>query len=460
MKNKLRKHEDILCWIYLLIFLGIGISLALNRSLWLDESLSMRWSALPFFKMMERLINDVHPPFFYIILKAFLIFAPNNLILAKIFIVIGYVLTLLPSVYFLKKQFGKATMFFFTLCLTSLPMMLTKIVEVRMYTWTMCFTIFAAVFAYEVMKNSKSKDWIFFVVFALATAYTHYFGLITMFFFYPMILLYFIIERRWSDVKQWFFYSAVTVVGYLPWLPIALKQLSGVNDNYWIEQYSIMSYLKGLFRIESFPHSTKIYCAIIFLSVVYLFIYAFKKRTVEYFWAFACTVPFIGTFAFGYLYGEFVKPILMDRYLLIPLCLMLFGISLIARDLNKYIVAIVCIFFACMLLLNYPIVYDKEYNTYTEKTLVFFEENIEENSFVLFNRGELNTVIQFYREDVTLYQCEDISEFPREYDEFWFADCLGVVEKNREYLRQYAIEEYPEYGLDDVTFTIYHFTRR
>ena len=460
MKEKLLKKENVLCFVYLMGLVAVGISLALNRSLWLDESLSMRWSALPFFEMMERLIRDVHPPLFYIILKGFLILDPNNLIMAKVFIVIGYAFTIIPVSYFLKKHLGKAPMFFFTLCLTSLPMMLIKIVEVRMYTWTMCFIVLTAIYAYKIMKNASTKDWILFVVFALATAYTHYFGLITMFFFYPMILLYFVVEKKWNNVKHWFIFSGITVVGYLPWLPIALEQVSGVNSNYWIEQYSIMSYLKGLFRIEAFPHSTKIYCAIVFFAVAYLFICMLIKKRIEYFWAFACTVPFIGTFAFGYLYGEFVKPILMDRYLLLPLCLMILGISLVARDLNKYIVGVVCLFFAVMLLLNYPIVFDKEYNTYTEKTLQFFEDNIEPDSYVVFNRGELNTVIQFYRDDVELYQCEDIGQFPHEYNEFWFADCLGVVDNNREQLTGYDIKEYPEYGLDDVTFTIYQFTKK
>lgn len=460
LKEQIKKKENVLCILYILLLTFLCYSLALNQSVWMDESLSMRWTALPFGTMMKVLIGDVHPPLFYILLKFFVCIDPDNVFLAKIFIVIGLFLTILPAYYFLKKRFGKAPLFFYTLFLLSLPMMLTKTVEIRMYTWGMCFTVMTGIFMYHVMKNPVKKNWICFILFGLATAYTHYYGLIAMVFLYPMLLLFFVLNKDIKNIKNWFLYSVITAIGYLPWLPIALNQVGAVNNDYWIEEATLMSYLKGLFRVEAFPHSTKIYFAIIFVAVIYLFYKYIKTKDMNFFWGFACAVPFVGTMLFGMIYGSLVKPVMVERYLLIPLALLLFGISIFTQYINKYITAVMCVFFAVMLMFNYPVVFEKEYYTDTDITLEFFEEKIEEDANILFTRDDIKSVVMFYMPEATVTQCLEVDAIPLEYEEFWFFDSMEFVKKEADKLHGYNIELCGEYGLDNASFTIYYFSKK
>ena len=74
-----------------------------------------------------------------------------------------------------------------------------------------------------------------FVLFSLAAAYTHYYCLISVAFFYVTLLVLAIFTKRLSRIKIAVTYVC-TVVGYLPWFFILLKYFMSVKENFWIEK--------------------------------------------------------------------------------------------------------------------------------------------------------------------------------------------------------------------------------
>ena len=453
--NKKRKWIIIL---WSLVLALVAISLSFNKSIWLDEALSLRWISMPWAEMMDHLIADVHPPLFYIVLKLFSFASPGSIALGKACAILSYVLTMLLGGLFLQKYFSTSSAFFFTLFTTSIPMTLVKTVEIRMYTMTMLFMVVTSIFVYRIVLNSCSNiNWIGFIIFGLATAYTHYYGLLSMAFFYPALLLYLVIEKDWKAVKKWFIYSAITIVVYLPWLPIAIRQVTAVNNDYWIDSQRPVSYMKDLFRYDFFPHSTKVYCGVIALSGLFLLVQFVRKKEAVYYWGLACMIPFIAVFTFAYVYGVIMRPIMVVRYLLPALTLLIFGISVMCKDISNWITSVVCIFFIVMICFNYPLAYENEYDTNTDKTMTFWEENIEEDAKVYLTEGALHAVILYSFPNTVLGSFEELLKMKSLPDEFWILDVHDEVSSNKVKFAGYEMDCYKNMGLDNVDFTIYHF---
>ena len=455
--NYKKKRWIVIIWS--LVLAGVAISLSLNKSVWLDEALTLRWTSMPWSEMMEHLVADVHPPLYYIVLKVFSFISPGSIALGKACAILCYVLTMSIGGLFLQKYFSTASAFFFTLFTTAIPMMLVKTVEIRMYTMTMLFMVLTAIFMYKIIHNRDSNlNWACFVLFGVATAYTHYYGLLSMVFLYPMLLLYLIIDKDWKAVKKWFIYSSVTAIVYLPWLPIAINQVTAVNNDYWIDPQGLASYFKDLFRYDFFPHSTKIYCAILLLSGLYLLIQYIRKKEEKYYWSLACMTPFIGVFSFAYLYGVLVRPIMVVRYLLPALALLIFAASIVCGDINRWITTVICLFLIVMICFNYPLAFENEYDTYTDKTMAFWEENIAEDASVFLTEGALHAVIKYSFPQTELGSYQDLLSMTDKPKEFWILDVHDEVDKSL--FANYEIDECRDMGLDNIDFTIYHLTLR
>lgn len=458
LKNANKKYGIILDVFLLICLTGVGVSLACNQSIWLDESLSLRWSQFPMWDMFGLLAKDVHPPLHYVMLNILILIFGNSVASGKLLAISGFVAMIMCGFLFLRKEFGRASYFFYSLCMISLPFMLVKIVEIRMYSWSMAFAIMAGIAAYYVLKEGTWKQWGLFVLGALASAYNHYYGILTMVFLFGVVLFYFCFKRNKTQLIRFAAACVATVIGYLPWFFIAIKQITTVNGNYWIQgPYSPMTYLKELLRVDAFPHSTKIYCLMIGISVLILLFYFVKEKSVEAYWGISVMIPFAGVLIFGILYSEYVKPILISRYLIIPLSLLFFGVSMACRYTPKILTGIGCLFFVIMTILTYPSVYEAEYDTYTDKTITFMQTNMNENDIVVFNDGALGSVILYYELNVQPEYAVNYDILTEDYDSIWFFDSSQQMEtlENELVKRGMTIKEYPEYGLDNVDFIIY-----
>lgn len=462
-KNRILDVCDIV-WIILLT--GVCMSLALNDSVWLDEAYSMRWSAFPTIKDVIGVISpDVHPPLHYIMLHYVLKWTGGGLLWAKVFVVLGFT-AMITAGYVLSKIVGNRSIhYFFSLFAISLPFMLTKAVEIRMYSWSMAFAAWVGIFVILVFRNNTIGSWIGLVLCALASAYNHYYGLITMAFLYVTIGVILLINRRWDMFRRFIIASIATAIGYIPWLPTALKQVSTVNGDYWIEAKSVKDYIKDLLRVDAFPHSTKVYLLLIAIACILIFWWGLaKKRDVQdNLSSFACIVPFAGVYAFGYLYGVYIRPIMIARYLMIPFILLLIGVSVTCRYLKKWMIAIPCVFFIAMTVLIYPTVHNAEYNTHTDETLALIDSEMQTEDVFAYNcGGGMGSVLLYYYPDASIDNALSINDIVEngwnaDKGRVWYLDSFGEVADNYEALVDHniAIENKGEYGIDNVNFAIY-----
>lgn len=98
---------------------------------------------------------------------------------------------------------------------------LTYNLEVRMYALGALFVLIAFLALYEIIKHNHFNHWIIFVLSSLGAAYTHYYALISVAFFYLVMLLLSYSKKDYRKTTT--LACLITIIAYLPWLIILLK---------------------------------------------------------------------------------------------------------------------------------------------------------------------------------------------------------------------------------------------
>ena len=99
-------------------------------------------------------------------------------------------------------------------------------VELRMYTWALFFVTACGIYAYELYQNPQStKLFYFFILFGILSAYTHYYAFLTVCFI-DLFLIIALLKRNKKDWKLCLAFCMVSLLAYLPWIPIIFQQFS------------------------------------------------------------------------------------------------------------------------------------------------------------------------------------------------------------------------------------------
>ena len=221
-------HFLFLCAIGSLVGIMAQISFSFSRDIWVDEAFSLSMIKHSYWKMIQLTAQDVHPPLYYIILKFlvdgfFRLFQPESVIYhTKLVSVIPYILLLLLAFTKIRKNWGNYVAGLFAVCIVGMPNLISYGVEIRMYSWALFFVTAAFLCAYDIAIRGRFSDWVKFVLFSLAAAYTHYFACVAAAFGYLTLLIWFWKNNR-KSLKSWLCACAATILGYLPWLFVLLR---------------------------------------------------------------------------------------------------------------------------------------------------------------------------------------------------------------------------------------------
>ncbi|MCM1416953.1 MAG: hypothetical protein NC430_13650 [bacterium] len=277
------------------------------------------------------------------------------------------------------------------------------------------------------------------MVSSLFAAYTHYYALLTVAFLYVGILIWFLIKRNRRGISRWFLCVAVTVTGYLPWLPIALRQISSVNGGYWIETPSSkLAPLRELFY-SRIRYSEHIYLFCLLAFVVIAFLVFIKTGDVEAYWALVCNSALWGILVFSLVYMKYFRPILVSRYLIMAICLAVLGGCSMMRFINKYIIVWLCAIFLVVGSDRYRDGLDDQSNRNTTRTLTYAKENM----------SSLDTILYINQENAYFSQCM-LYYFPQN-------KCYGIDRNDLECLKMYDLKKQGNlyfFDVDDAISTI------
>lgn len=306
--------------------LGVGFTLigivelivfSFSSDIWLDEAYSLALISHPWQRMLNLAAQDVHPPLYYIILKA-LTEAMQEVLpslpvisIAKLVSCVPYVILLAFAAFKVRRIWGNYVAGLFALSLVAAPSLISQGVEIRMYGWAMLFVTLTYFFAYDVMHTGRVRDWACFTIAGLASAYTHYYACIAVMPIY-LFLLYFFSRRGRKELLYWALSASITVVGYLPWLFIFLSQVGNVCSSYWILLPKEREYSSYAFHLFLVPLVAGVAALIVSLICCKLKHRTMREQSLFILSGVACA---FFAFAIGLTVSYLIKPVFIFRYL-------------------------------------------------------------------------------------------------------------------------------------------------
>lgn len=405
-----KKKDKILILNIIIIILGtIFISLgAFHTNIWFDESYSVAISNHSFSEIWNIGGNDVHPVFYYMMLKIVSLIFENNILVFRLFSIVPIVILSILGITHIRKDYGERTGIIFSFLTLFLPIIAAYSSEIRMYTWVMLFVTITAIYANRIYKNELSiKNWVIFALFSLLSAYTHYYGLMFAGIINVILFIYLLKNRKGKnkDLKIFIIQAVVECLLYVPWLYYFIKQLTSVGGGYWIKLefpdtlYNVLGiqYMGSLSNIFGFCFAI---CLYIYLGFV---IYRCKKERISVKNARNSLLLYVLIVFIAFLIS-LKSPILYPRYLITITGLLIFFIAdIMAKEKSKYITIEICIIiFVTSLISNINII-NNNYDNTNMKQIEYLEENIKDDDIIVYSNIGNGSVFAVYFKDNKQY---------------------------------------------------------
>lgn len=405
-----KKKDKILILNIIIIILGtIFISLgAFHINIWFDESYSVAISNHSFSEIWNIGGNDVHPVFYYMMLKIVSLIFGNNILVFRLFSIVPIVILSILGITHIRKDYGERTGIIFSFLTLFLPIIAAYSSEIRMYTWVMLFVTITAIYANRIYKNELSiKNWVIFALFSLLSAYTHYYGLMFAGIINVILFIYLLKNRKGKnkDLKIFIIQAIVECLLYVPWLYYFIKQLTSVGGGYWIKLefpdilYNVLGiqYMGSLSNIFGFCFAI---CLYIYLGFV---IYRCKKERISVKNARNSLLLYVLIVFIAFLIS-LKSPILYPRYLMTITGLLIFFIAdIMAKEKSKYITIEICIIiFVTSLISNINII-NNNYDNTNMNQIEYLEENIKDDDIIVYSDIGNGSVFAVYFKDNKQY---------------------------------------------------------
>ncbi len=212
-----------------------------GRDFWYDETftgvtLNQSWS-----EMHAVIIADVHPPFYYWLLKGWSLVGGTGPISLRLFSVLFGVATIILAFIAMRQWFSKSWVpaLLGALVIAINPFLVIYSQEARMYTLLGALLLAAAIFFWRGRSANRQIPRVIYSVIGAAILLTHYLGAIFLlaFFLYDLWEQYQAGTKlkHWKKQARWFLsgYGLPLIAG-LAWLPFFLKQSQAHPSLGWV----------------------------------------------------------------------------------------------------------------------------------------------------------------------------------------------------------------------------------
>ena len=284
----------------MLAIIIIAISLRLinlgNESLWYDEAFSLGISKFPVEKIISSTSQDVHPPFYYILLHYWInVFGDNDFAL-KLMSIFFSIISIIVVYIFVQRIYNFRVAVIASLLLSFSRLDIYYSREVRMYTLIALLTLISMICLYFYFEKKKKSYLLIFAISTTLNLYTHNFAL---FVFVAQFLLsvFYIVAISFKSNKNLPDNQSTTentngflndlisrdlinlsvafisiIILFLPWIKVASNQFEIVRYDFWIPETTILAF--GEIFIE---FSGSLYLSLIFL-LSYITYLIYNKR--------------------------------------------------------------------------------------------------------------------------------------------------------------------------------------
>lgn len=266
--NRLQRYLPPL--LILLLALGLRLHQLEAQSFWNDEGNSARLSERTVALIIEGTASDIHPPFYYLLLRGWRELAGEHEFgLRSLSVFVGVLTVALTMA--LGRMIGDERVAWVAGGLTAVsPPLIYYSQETRMYALLACLFLLATVLFWQWLRTGEAR--LAYVATLTAGLYTHY--------FFPVVFvvqgLLVLKQRNWAQLKTWGLMVMVALLAYAPWIPIMVRQAGGRGG----ERPSIFLFLQDAFSWLLMGETGQVVqgwvLAILFLLVAFWL--AFKRQ--------------------------------------------------------------------------------------------------------------------------------------------------------------------------------------
>jgi len=235
--------------IALIIFAGVTLWNISGASIWFDEAFSAYIIQFNFLDIARYTATDVHPPFYYWVLKAWAaIFGETELGLRSMSVFFGAVAAVFGYL-LVRRKFGRRAALVGLFILVISPLFIRYSQEARMYTLAAALVLAATYVMARAIESKSRKTWILYGILVSLGMWTHYFTALAWIAHWVWRFIVMrktgvrgkALAKKFFD-KNWLIAYIVAVALYLPWLPAMAIQLFVIQSGgFWIRQVGLDS---------------------------------------------------------------------------------------------------------------------------------------------------------------------------------------------------------------------------
>jgi len=284
------------------------------------------------------MFNDPgNPPFYYVLLKIFNILFGFSVIKIRCLLLFLSVSFIFSLWFLVKNNYDKniANLAAFMACLNAPLIMYCQII--RSYGLQILLTPLIIWVLFNIIEKNRLKDYIIYGVLTIIAVNTHYYEILFILGNFLFILFYFVLKKRFSDIKKFLVANFIGVLSFLPFFfHTALKKALLVPSfNNWISSLFSTEYvIDTVFWLFGSGITFVIFCFLFICLTVY------KKKelpllTVYCFYIVSFTI--ISAILFS-----LIRSIFLDRYFvfLTPAIIIYFVSFINLIKNNKFILVI------------------------------------------------------------------------------------------------------------------------
>lgn len=334
--------------IFSIVFIGFNIN---YKYFGYDEAFTLQLIKDSYSNIWKVTSDDVHPPLYYWMLKAFCSIFGHTVFIARLFSAIPVFLCVILGYTHVRKLWGDKIAIFFMTLMILYPAIHFPMGDIRMYSWSMFCCLLTFIHAHQFYNNLKYKDLFIFIFFALCSAYIHYYALLTVVGVFVWLFVMLCINKR-NQLHLFFIATLCCIVAYLPWLIFMFRQVAAVTDNYWIEDFIGFSDIVN--TIFPFIKMRVIGIVLILLLTTCITLSALKDKEtkVKVFQGLLAILVSSFPIIIGVVYSLAVRPVFMIRYMYPAMPIFILGIAILLSTIQlkkKATLSLVIIFFGFIL---------------------------------------------------------------------------------------------------------------
>ncbi len=388
-----------------IILIGAILMLAgaFHTNIWFDEAYTVGLMNHNIIDIIKIGIHDVHPLFYYLMLKIFTIFTGNSIIAMRIFSVLGMILLSIIGYTHIRKDFNEKVGIIFSLLISFLPVTLLYSNEIRMYSWAAVFVLLTGVYACRITKQGKTKDWVLFSIFSLFSAYTHYFSMMSIGLINLILFIYVIRNREKNkNIIKWVASAATQIILFIPGIIVFLFQAIRVAVGFWIEiKYPdiLIDILKfnflGIITNKWVNLFVLIFASIFFIYLIVKTILEYKKDKSKVIAPIMYFAVYLGVIIIALIISN-ISEIFTTRYTIPMIGLLAVFIAYILSVSNKKILYLISGIIILLSINNAIIFFNDNYNEANSTLCTLINEEIKEDDIFVYSDINLGAVIADY----------------------------------------------------------------